>query len=283
MRFRRGLMACSLIMTLLAACADPPLLPSHRIVGYYGNFYSPHMGILGEYPPDTVLQKLKDEVQHWEKADPKTPVIPAIEYIAVVAQNNPGESGKYILRMPHAQIQKAIDLAAQVNGIVILDVQPGHSDLQTELPHLAQYLALPQVMLALDPEYDMHSERAPGEVIGSMDAEEINYAANFLAEIVKKNNLPPKILIVHRFTEHMITNHREIKPLPEVQIVINMDGWGGHAKKRSTYEHYIAAEPVQFTGFKVFYHQDLQEEDGSLYTPEQILRFKPQPMFILYQ
>ena len=29
----------------------------------------------------------------------------------------------------------------------------------------------------------------------------------------------------------MVTNYKEIKPLPEVQIVMDMDGWGEKAKK----------------------------------------------------
>ena len=48
----------------------------------------------------------------------------------------------------------------------------------------------------------------------------------FLTQIVKKNNFPPKILIVHRFTQGMITNYEKIKKVPEVQVVMDMDGWG---------------------------------------------------------
>src|SRR5471030_1677366 len=122
--------------------ADTPLLPSHRIVGYYGNFASPRMGVLGEYPPEQMLDMLNKELKKWAAADPKTPVIPAIEYIAVVAQNHPGADGKYRARMPDAQIQKAIALAAKVNGLVILDIQIGFSNVQAEIAHLASYLAL---------------------------------------------------------------------------------------------------------------------------------------------
>jgi hypothetical protein len=34
------------------------LLPSHRIVAYYGNFYSKQMGVLGQYPEPQVLAML---------------------------------------------------------------------------------------------------------------------------------------------------------------------------------------------------------------------------------
>jgi hypothetical protein len=68
---------------------DGAILPFKRIVAYYGNLYSVKMGVLGEYPPQEVWKRLNAEVAAWEKADPTTPVQPAVHYIAVVAQGNP--------------------------------------------------------------------------------------------------------------------------------------------------------------------------------------------------
>jgi hypothetical protein len=39
--------------------------------------------------------------------------------------------------------------------------------------------------------------------------------------------------------------------VPEVQVVMDMDGFGSKVLKRSTYKTYIFREPVQFTGFKL--------------------------------
>ncbi|MEK7256460.1 MAG: hypothetical protein AAB316_17020, partial [Bacteroidota bacterium] len=69
------------------------ILPFKRVVAYYGNFYSTRMGILGELPEDEVLEKLKTEVEKWEKADTTTPVQPAIHYICVTAQQSGGKGG----------------------------------------------------------------------------------------------------------------------------------------------------------------------------------------------
>ena len=260
------------------------LLPFNRIVAYYGNFYSTGMGILGEYPEAEVLQKLQAAAAQWQAADPSTPVIPAIDYIAVTAQGSAGSDGKYRARMPDSQIDKAIDMANQVHGIVILDVQVGLSNVQTEVPLLQKYLSMPNVELALDPEFAMQtSGRPPGTVIGTLDASDINFAANYLANLVQQNNLPPKILVVHRFTEGMVTRYKQIKPLPEVQIVMDMDGWGFPAKKINTYEYVIAPEPVEFTGFKLFYKADLRAPSTRLLTPAEVLSLKPQPLFIQYQ
>src|ERR1700733_2282419 len=109
------------------------LLPFNRIVAYYGNFYSTHMGVLGEYPPDIMLKKLMDEVKKWQAADSTTPVIPAIHYIAVTGQSQPGKGGKCILRMPFTQIDKALELAKKINAVVFLDVQVGQSTVQAEI------------------------------------------------------------------------------------------------------------------------------------------------------
>jgi hypothetical protein len=259
------------------------LLPANRIVAYYGNFYSKGMGVLGQYPADQMLAMLKAAVAQWQAADPTTPVIPAIDYIAVTAQGSPGADHMYRLRMPDSQIDHAIDLANQVHGIVVLDVQVGDSTVQTEVPLLEKYLKLPNVHLALDPEFDMSPGVKPGTVIGTMGATEINFAANYLANLVRMNNLPPKILVIHRFTEDMVQNYRNIIPLPEVEIVMDMDGWGFGAKKINTYNTVVQPEPVEFTGFKLFYKNDLLPPSTRLLTPSEILQLTPSPSFIQYQ
>lgn len=260
------------------------LLPDNRIIAYYGNFYSKGMGVLGEYPEAQMLDMLKAEQRKWEAADPTTKTIPAINYIAITAQELPGKEGKYLLRMPDTQIDKALEVAAKIpNGIVILDIQIGFSTLEHELTMLEKYLAMPNVHLGLDPEFHMIGDDPPGHVIGSFDARDINYAAQYMAELVKKHDLPPKVLIVHRFTQRMVTNYQNIEPLPEVQIVIDMDGWGPPAKKINTYKAFVAPEPVQFTGFKIFYKNDLKPPSDRLLTPADLLKLTPRPSFIQYQ
>ncbi|HMI42621.1 MAG TPA: hypothetical protein VK516_03305, partial [Gemmatimonadaceae bacterium] len=60
----------------------PPLpcsiLPARRIVAFYGNPLSKRMGVLGELPPDQMLAKFDKEIAAWQKADPATPVQPAL-------------------------------------------------------------------------------------------------------------------------------------------------------------------------------------------------------------
>ena len=259
------------------------ILPFRRIVAYYGNFYSKGMGVLGEYPADQLLAMLASTTERWAAADPTTPTVPAIHYIAAVAQATAGKEGKYILRMPDDQIDHAVEMAAQMQGLVFLDLQVSLSTLQHELPMIEKYLKMPQVHLAIDPEFSMKHGERPGSVIGTFDAADVNYAAQYLAAIVRENKLPPKILIVHRFTEDMVTNYRKIQPLPEVQIVMDMDGWGSQAKKINTYQRVIQSEPVQFTGIKLFYKNDIKPPSTGLLTTKEVLKLTPAPIYIQYQ
>lgn len=259
------------------------LLPFNRIIAYYGNLYSKNMGVLGQYDETEMLRRLSLEVKKWNDADPLTPAIPALHYIAVVAQGNDGQDGKYRARMPDSEIDKVIAMAKKINALVFLDIQVGFSNLQSEIPLFEKYFKMPEVHLGIDPEFSMKTGIRPGKIVGTLDASDINFAANYLAKIVKENNLPPKILIVHRYTQKMVTNYKQIKPLSEVQIVMNMDGWGGKAKKIGTYKNFIYPEPVQFTGFKLFYKNDVLEKGTTLFTPAELLKLNPRPIYIQYQ
>jgi hypothetical protein len=75
---------------------------------------------------------------------------------------------------------------------------------------------------------------------------------------------------------------RVLRADPRVQVVIHMDGWGPPAQKVQSYRQFVAPEADQFTGFKLFFHNDVR--GGSrLMTPEEILLLSPPPIYIQYQ
>jgi hypothetical protein len=264
----------------------PPLpgsiLPANRIVAFYGNPLSTRMGILGELPPERMLARLDTEVARWREADPGTPVIPALHLIVTVAQGSAGRDGLYRTRMADTLIDRVVSWATERNALVFLDIQVGRSTVQSELPRLQPYLKRPNVHLGLDPEFSMKRGGVPGTKIGTLDAADVNFAAAFLADLVSAYGLPPKVLVVHRFTRPMLTHSGSIGLDPRVQIVVNMDGWGPPSLKRDSYRAYVAAEPVQFTGFKLFYHNDTKRGDPMM-TPRDVLRLFPAPLYIQYQ
>jgi hypothetical protein len=259
------------------------ILPFERIVAYYGNFYSRRMGILGEHDRATVLAQLASTSAAWEAADPDTPVRPAIHYIAMVAQGDAGADGMYRNVMPAEHIERAHDMAQGIDGIMFLDLQVGLSTLQRELPQFREYFTRPDVHLGIDPEFSMKRGNPPGTVIGTFDAADINFAINWLSEIVREHELPPKVLVVHRFTQNMVTNYQEIEPTPEVQVVMHMDGWGPRDLKRGTYRNFIEPEPVQFTGLKIFYKNDRKPPSTGIFSPTEALELHPEPVYIQYQ
>jgi hypothetical protein len=270
--------------------ASPPplpgaILPSRRIVAFYGNPLSKRMGVLGEYPVETMLAKLDTAVRQWEEADPATPVQPALQLIAVTAQGAPGRDGMYRLRMDTALIEKVYGWAKQRNALLFLDIQVGHSTMQQELPRLLPFLSRPDVHLAMDPEFSMHYSKegvVPGKKIGQFDAKDINWVSEQLQKLVAEKQLPPKVLVIHRFRTEMVSNASKIALDPRVQIVMDMDGWGPPWMKFESYRDYIDLDPVEFTGFKLFFHNDTKRGDRLL-TPTELLWLRPRPLYIQYQ
>ena len=256
------------------------ILPSKRIVAFYGNPKSRRMGILGEFDHEEMLRKLDSEVAAWNRIDPTTPAIPALHVIVLVADATPGPSGKYRTRHDSAMIEMVYRWARSRNALMFVDLQIGQSTLQAELPWIEKFLIRPDVHLGIDPEFAMKGKAIPGKRVGTYDAVDINYASRFLAGLVDKYKLPPKILVVHRFTPKGVTNADKIQLDPRVQIVMDMDGFGPPWMKRDTYWRDIKGEPVQFTGWKQF--TKLRNDKPP--TPRgDILRLWPVPLYIQLQ
>lgn len=258
------------------------ILPDRRIVCYYGNPNSTRMGALGEFPKDEMLRRLQEEVANWNAADPEHPVTPCLHMVAVVAQGEPGTSGHYRSIMRDTTVKEVHSWAKEIDGIFFVDIQVGTDQLRNILPRFEWILKERDVHLAVDPEFMMKGGEKPGTKIGTMDAADINYATAELARIVREYDLPPKVLVLHRFTRYMITNSEQIVLRPEVQIVIDMDGWGAPWLKRDSYRDYVVREPVQYTGFKLFYHNDTKKGDP-LMSPGDLLKLEPEPLYIQYQ
>ncbi len=254
------------------------LLPHKRIVVFYGNPLSKRMGVLGEYPQPVMFSKLQAELDAFNKADSTRPVQGGLHLIVTVAQAAPGKNNLYRARMSDSLIDYWCKLAESKGYIIFLDVQVGRSTIQSELQPLMPYLKRPYVHLAIDPEFSMKGDAIPGKKIGTYDASEINYVINTLASIVKEHNIPPKVFVIHRFTQKMVTNTRSIKPVPEVQVVMNMDGFGAPWLKRNSYDAYVRMQPVQFAGFKLFY-----KNDKPIMSRRDVVQLDPSPVFITFQ
>ncbi|MBK6493663.1 MAG: hypothetical protein IPG05_00925 [Gemmatimonadetes bacterium] len=254
------------------------LLPKHRIIAFYGNPLSTRMGILGEIPPEQMMARLEETAKRWEAADTSRPVLRALHLIVTVAQAHPGERGLYRLQHGDALIGKVAAWADSRGWLLFLDVQAGRSPIAAEIPRLLPWLRRPNVHLGIDPEFAMQPGKVPGKRIGTLDASDVNQVQALLAKLVDEAGIPPKILVVHRFTEGMLTRERDVTLDPRVQVVIDADGFGAPALKQNIFGLVVTRRPVQFAGLKLFY-----KNDKPMLTLAQVLAMQPIPLYIQYQ
>jgi hypothetical protein len=148
-----------------------------------------------------------------------------------------------------------------------------------EAQRLETFLSLPHVHLALDPEFAMRKRGGrPGQRIGSLDASEVNAVQRYLQGLVRSQNLPPKLLVLHQFREDMLTNTPAYEDLDEVERIVDMDGWGGTGVKLAHYEAFALAAYSERPGIKLFY-----EWDVPLLSIEQLLALPRRPDLVIYQ
>ena len=255
------------------------LLPRYRLVGYYGAPQAEGLGALGIGSPASASKELDRQAREYEGAKDGRPVLPFLELLATVANADPGEDGLYRTRQPRRIIQRYLDQARADRSLLVLDIQPGRSDFPSEMRRLAPFLAEPDVGLALDPEWLVAEGEVPGQVLGSVDASEVNRITRELARVVAENDLPQKLLIVHRFTADMIGGVERLKSYPGVALVLDIDGFGAPAEKIAKYnELKVRSASGLFNGFKLFY-----EEDTARMSPADVLKLKPPPDVVVYE
>ena len=249
-----------------------------RIIASYGNPLSKGMGILGRLPLAAMMKDNAERTAQWAKADPARIHRCAFELIAVTVQASAGASGLYRARMPATLIDTVLGWARSAGCLLILDVQVGWSSVPVELPFLEPWLAQNDVHLALDPEWDMAPGVKPGTRIGTMSSADVNVAVDTLTRLVKQNRLAPKLLIVHRFRDFMVTLPDQIRTPPEIRLLVNMDGFGTPPHKLDSYRVAQRNMPTTLTGFKLF-----TLIDRPMLQPADVLPIRPVPVFINYQ
>jgi hypothetical protein len=253
--------------------------PHRRLVALYGHPGTPSMGVLGEQPVDEAVERALATAAEFEDGS-GVPVVPAFEIIATVASSAPGPDGDYSAEASIESIRPWVDAAREAGLYVLLDLQPGRTDFLTQAKRYADLLAEPHVGLALDPEWRL----APGQVhleqIGSVDVEEVNAVAAWLADLARARALPQKVLVLHQFRPSMIRGRERLDTSrDELAVVIHADGNGTPAEKLATWQRLHAAPPAGVHwAWKNFY-----DEDRPMFTPAQTLDLVPKPVLVTYQ
>jgi hypothetical protein len=252
------------------------ILPDSRVVAFYGAPQDRELGVLGIGSPARAARRLERQARPY--ARPGRPVLPAFELIAAIVTTEAGDGGDHSLRQEPATIRRYLRVARSHRMLMLLDIQPGYAPFLQEAEALEEFLKEPDVSLALDPEWSMDPPQLPGQEIGSTDAATINEVSRYLSSIVRRYDLPQKLLVVHRFTGDMIEAEHDLERHPGVALVVNVDGFGDRPNKISKYNEFTADLRRRFNGFKLFY-----EEDLNLMKPRQVLRLRPQPDLVVYE
>jgi hypothetical protein len=183
----------------------------------------------------------------------------------------------YRSRQENAVIRRYLRAARRHKMLLLLDIQPGRADFFTETTRLERWLREPDVGLALDPEWRVSEGEVPGQVIGHVDAREVNATSAWLAQLVDRHKLPEKLFIVHQFTDDMVDD-TQLKQRDQLAMVLNADGFGTKPVKVSKYHAFTRAARAFEQGFKLFY-----EEDVGLMEPREVLRLRPAPDVVVYE
>jgi hypothetical protein len=255
------------------------LFPMHRLVALYGHPGTPSLGVLGDQDLHASIARAKKTAARYRRLS-KVPVIPAFEIIATVAEGSPGPDGTYSYQTPLAALRPWVARASRAGLYVVLDLQAGRAGLLTQAREYKPILELPNVGLALDPEWKLQPGQLPLRQIGSVAASEVNRVSNWLAGLTARHHLPQKLLVLHQFQLSMIGDETRLDTRhDDLAIVIHMDGQGAPSDKQQTWQAATGAAPRHvFFGWKNFY-----VKDHPMLSPRQTMTRTPRPLMISYQ
>ena len=257
------------------------MFPDRRVVALYGTPGTPGLGVLGEYDVDEAVAAAKKKAKEYESLGTE-PVQPGFEIITTLASASAGPDGDYSIAHTDEKILPLIDAAEKNDIHVILDLQPGRSTFLSQAKLYEELLVLPHVGLALDPEWRIEPNQVHLRQIGHVEVAEVNQVVTWLADLVKENNLPQKMLILHQFQVQMLRDVNDVdQSRSEIAVLIHVDGQGPQPTKQATWRTlHTNASTVKYWGWKNFYDEDIP---GPLSPSDTMTTVDPVPDFISYQ
>jgi hypothetical protein len=219
------------------------IVPMHRIVALYGHPGVPALRALGEQSLSGSVARARRLAASY-RALSTAPVVPAFEIIASVATAAPGADGGYSHETPVASLRPWVEAATAAGMYVILDLQPGRDDFLAQARVYQSRLRLPNVGLALDPEWKLRPGQLPLQQIGSVSITEVNRVVSWLAQLTAQYRLPQKLLVLHEFKLGEIGDEQGLDTHHDnLAIVMDMDGQGTPAMKQQTWDAVTSATP----------------------------------------
>ncbi|MBB4683817.1 hypothetical protein [Amycolatopsis jiangsuensis] len=257
----------------------PGPVETHLLVGFCGTPGSPQLGrMTGDLA--AASRALRDRIATFPADRPITPVV---ELIATTAQRSPGADGSYRSRCADETVQEYLDAARAVQGLLLLDIQPGHADFLPEVQAYEKWLREPDVGVALDPEWAVAPGVVPGEEFGHTTGAVLDRVAGYLGDLAGAHRLPEKVMVYHQVAASVVGDEELLRPHPGVSVVKVVDGIGSAAAKTSTWRTLTRTIPDQvYPGFKLFFDEDTRH-GAALMTPEQVLALTPTPAYVVYE
>ncbi len=286
-------------------------LPNDRIIAAYGivggaqvNGPASTFDLLNAYLP-----QLEQLGQQYAALDPVHPAKLALDLVVNSIQPC-SYFPKYCSSWPDdATMQAYVDFCQQHNLLLFFDLQLGVEPVSEAVTnHVLSYLEkYPFVELELDTEFHFpNTPRGYSEMAGypccegAMDASEINWAINELAQISVQYQLPRKVLVIDQwypgvFAQYVApsdaaSSKNKIQLNPGVSLVLQSDGFGYYSNKLGDYQAFVQQDLLEYGGYKLFYHYPGStsydvDYNGVLrvQTPQEVLQLFPQPLFISYQ
>jgi hypothetical protein len=255
------------------------LFPMHRLLALYGYPGTPALGALGQQNLNASIARIR-QISAAYRPLSGVPVVPTFEIIATVAQANPGRDGSYSYESSVASLLPWVRRTTAAGMYVVLDLQPGRAGLLTQARHYQRLLELPDVGLALDPEWKLQPGELPLRQIGGVEIGEVNGVVRWLAGLTARFHLPQKLLVLHQFRLSMLIGEQRLDTgHDDLAIVIHMDGQGAQADKLQTWQAVTgAAPPGVYFGWKNFL-----AKDHPVLSPAETMANVPQPVMISYQ
>ena len=256
------------------------VFPRYRLVGYAGVTGASTLGRLGTGPLDQRVGEIERRAKPYAVG---REILPVVEVIATVVQGSAGRDGKYRVRLTDAQIAKYHKAARKHRAVMLLNLQPGRSEFITEAKAFEKWLKLPDVGVALDPEWAMDRGQRPGGVYGHTTGAELDWVARYLASLVKRYDLPEKVMVYHQVARSVVRRESGLKAHDGVVMIKSVDGLGHPGPKKNTYRVVNKSTPKHVhAGFKLFFTED-RRRGGRLMTPREVLALKPRPEYVMYE
>jgi hypothetical protein len=255
------------------------LAGAYRIAALYGSPDTPALGALGDQPLPASVERVKGVAAAYRPLSAE-PVLPAFEIIATVASATPTDNGDYSRETDANTVFGWAEAAKQAGVYVILDIQPGRSSFLSQVKQYERALQLPNVGLALDPEWRLGPSQLPLEQIGSVESGEVNEVSDWLAALTRQHRLPQKLFVLHQFRFTMLPDRDNVNTAhQELAYIIQMDGQGSQPAKQGTWQAITANPPARTEfGWKNFYSQD-----SPMLDPVATMSITPKPWYISYQ